>query len=446
MAGIGWKLEAMLERDSLGSSVGVFLTGAAVTSGPWLLTTLVLVLMQISAVSSGAGLHDAQAVITLVYATVIVLGAPVDIVLSRYTADRVYERRPEQIVAPLRRTLAGCLVGFAAVGPVVMLVSGAPRALAVPGVALTVVVGAQWLLLSAAGGLSSPGIILRAFLVGSPASLIAALTLARPQLLGAPGYLYGFAAGQVVTLAMLLWGTLRALPAEEDEGARILPAFRDYWLLGVATLAFHASLWVDKLVVLAVRGGAAAATYATLAAVAWLSVVPACAYVFVTVETALYRRFEAFDVALHRGAPMARLEALAGDLRAEADRLLRGVIGVQGSVALIGLMVAPVVVAGLGLPGQAPCLRWLLVGASLQVLAVAATLLLHYFDFRSGALATALTQLIATAVLTLLIGAPGIGYALGCALACAVAIALVRRRLGRLIQHTFLSQPYPAEE
>ena len=302
------------------------------------------------------------------------------------------------------------------------------------------------LLLSAAGGLSSPGIILRAFLVGSPASLIAALTLARPPLLGAPGYLYGFAAGQVVTLALLLWGTLRALPADEDEGARILPAFRDYWLLGVATLAFHASLWVDKLVVLVLRGGAAAATYATLAAVAWLSVVPACAYVFVTVETALYRRFEAFDVALHRGAPLARLEALAGDLRAEADRLLRGVIGVQGSVALIGLMVAPVVVAGLGLPGQAPCLRWLLIGASLQVLAVAATLLLYYFDFRSGALATAVTQLIATAALTRLIDQPGIGYALGCALACAVAIALVRRRLHRLIQHTFLSQPYPAEE
>ena len=43
MAGIGWKLERMLERDSLSSTMQAYLTGVAVTSAPWVLTTAVLV-------------------------------------------------------------------------------------------------------------------------------------------------------------------------------------------------------------------------------------------------------------------------------------------------------------------------------------------------------------------------------------------------------------------
>jgi uncharacterized membrane protein len=441
----------MLARDSLGSAMGVFLAGAAVTSGPWLLTTLVLVLMRVSAAGSGlAGAGEAERIITLVYASVIVLGAPADIVLSRYAADRVYEQRPDQIAAPLRRVLTMSLVGFAAVGALAMLLAGVGRGLAVPGIILTAIVGAQWLLLSAAGGLSSPDIILRSFAVGAPISILAALALSRPGGLGGAGYLYGFGAGQLATLALLLWGTLRALPEEEDEGARILPAFRDYWLLAAAAFAFHGGLWIDKLVVYLLAGGAVSG-YAAMAAVAWLSVVPACACLFVAIETAFHRQFRAFYRALHAGASLPALESLADELRRECGRTLRSVATVQASVAILGLLAAPSVVSALALSGSdAAMLRWLVVGASLQVPALAATLLLHYFDFRREALAVALTQLAASALFTLLIGAPsaylGAGYAAACGLTCAVGLALLRRRMARLLEHTFQSQPYAAEE
>src|SRR5262245_8986129 len=167
MAGLGWKPAASLERDSLGSAASAFLTGVAVTSGPWLLTTLVLVLMRLSAAESEiGGIADAERIITIVYAGVIVMGAPADIVLSRYAADRVYERACAQIAAPLRRVLAACLLAFALAGAGAMALCDIPLALAIPGAALTAIVGGQWLLLSAAGGLSSPGIILRAFAFG----------------------------------------------------------------------------------------------------------------------------------------------------------------------------------------------------------------------------------------------------------------------------------------
>jgi uncharacterized membrane protein len=451
LAGIGWKLEELLDRDSLASKMSVFLTGAAVTSGPWLLTTLVLVLMRISSARTGTpGIADAERIITIVYAGVIVLGAPVDIMLSRYAADRVYEHRRDQIAAPLRRVLAGCLVSFLVLGAIAMRFAGVSLELAVAGAALSAIVGGQWLLLSAAGGLSSPGIILRAFAFGAPSSVIGVLVLARPDVMGSSGYLYGFAAGQLVTLALLLWGTLQALPLEEDENAKIWEAFQDYWLLAAAAIAFHSGLWVDKLVVYLLAGGDLASRYSSMAAIAWLSVVPACAYLFVTVETVFHRRFRAFYSALHTGSSLSELEQLAVDVRAEVSLTLRGTAAVQAGATLLCLLLAPSVAAALHLSdGSVPILRWLLVGAALQVLAVAATLLLYYFDFRREAFIAALVQLGASGALTFLIGAPssalGAGYAAACALTCITGITLLQMRMSRLLEHTFLSQPYATE-
>jgi polysaccharide biosynthesis protein PelG len=453
VAGIGWRLDKMIERDSLGSTIGAFLTGVAVTSGPWLLTTLVLVLMRISAVESGAiGAFQGERVITIVYAIVIVLSAPIDIVLSRYAADRVYEDKRAQIAAPLRRMLAGSLIGFTGVGAIAMLASGVPFALAVPGTILATVVGAQWLLLSAAGGLSSPGIILRAFGLGAPISVAAALLLSRPDLLGASGYLYGYGAGQLATRSMLLWGTMRALPDDEDEDATILPAFREYWQLAAAAFAFHAGLWIDKLVVFFLAGSTLASSYAATAAVAWLSVVPACAYLFVAVETVFHRRFRDYYAALHTGATLAELEQLAADVRGEVGRTLRGTAAVQACVTLLCLFAVPRITGHLALsePGTTGPLPWLLVGAGIQVIAMATTLLLYYFDFRREAFVAALIQLAGNGVFALVIGAPspvlGAGYAAACAVTCLVGLVLLRRCMADLLVRTFQSQPYVTED
>jgi uncharacterized membrane protein len=440
----------MLDRDTLGSSAGAFLTGVAVTSGPWLLTTLALVLVRLTAPGTDEGVGQAERVITVVYAVVIVLSAPIDIVLSRYASDRVYERRRDQIAGPLRWVLLASLIGFTAVGAAAMAVLEPPIELAVPGALLATMVGGQWLLLSAAGGLSSPSIILRAVAVGAPTSVLAAVALPKVFELGQAGQLIGFGLGQAITLALLLVGTLRALPAEEDDGASIAPAFRDYWLLALSALAFHGGLWVDKLVVWINHGGQEASSYAAAAAIAWLSVVPACGFLFVQVETAFHRRFRSFYDSLHTGATLDQLDGHAARLRSEVDRTLRGTVTVQMCVTLPCLLAAPIVASAVGLGDSgAAALPWLLLGAAPQVIGLSATLLLYYFDFRGSALAAAATQLVGNGVGTLavdLAGGPlGAGYAASCLLSCTVAIALLARRMGSLVERTFQEQPYGFE-
>ncbi len=255
IAGIGWKLERLLERRSLSGALWAYLTGVAVTSGPWLLTTLTLVILRVMAIRAGQpGIQIVEQVITVVYAMVLVLTAPVDVVVARFTSDLVYQGKPERILAPLLRTLAAVVVSLFGAGAAAMALLGTPIDLAIAGTILSVVVGGQWIFLGAAGGLSSPGTVLKAFALGAPVSVVASMVLSETGL-GAAGNLWGFCAGQVLTLALLLTGTLRALPPEEDTSARILPAFGRYRLLALAALFFHAGIWLDKIVAYFLAGG-----------------------------------------------------------------------------------------------------------------------------------------------------------------------------------------------
>src|SRR5262249_51775023 len=163
-------------------------------------TTAVLTTLRVSARNHGGDFGVVERLLTVIYAVTVVLSAPVHVVVSRYTADRLYDHHLEKIGAPLRRSLALTLVGFAAVGLAVAM--PVPLPLALPGAPLTTIIGAQWLMLSVGGGMSSPTMVLRAFAAGAPLSLAGALALDRFAGLGARGYLYGFSAGQLLTLVV----------------------------------------------------------------------------------------------------------------------------------------------------------------------------------------------------------------------------------------------------
>jgi uncharacterized membrane protein len=376
-----------------------------------------------------------------------VLSAPVHVVVSRYTADRLYDHHIEKIGAPLRWALVMTLAGFAAVGLALVLLLRLPPALALVGAPLTTVIGAQWLMLSVGGGMSSPGVVLRAFGMGAPLSLMAALAFDRLLHLGSVGYLYGFAAGQLLTLGVLVQGVARVLPGVADENARLVPAFREYKLLAASAFAYYMSIWTDKLVVYAVAGRDAAAQYAAVAAIAWFSVIPAFAWIYVQIETAFYRRFRAFYGDLEQGAPLAQLRVGAASVSDEATHILRGASLVQAVSTGMALAAAPHVVRVAGLsPDALVPFRLAAVGAALQVMTLLEVLLLYYFDLRRDALVISLSLLVSEAALTFVCWLvrlpPAVGYAAACALTCAAGLVLVRRRLGNLLVDTFMSQPF----
>jgi uncharacterized membrane protein len=454
MAGIGWKLERMIDRDSLAGTVGAYLTGMAVTSAPWLLTTATLVSMRMLARQHAreGDFPDVERIVTVTYAVTLVLSAPIHVVLSRFTADRLYERRPAAIATSLRCALAATMLGFLVVGLCTMKLFGAPLSLVSAVPMLAALVGGQWLLLGVAGGLCSPALVLGAFGAGTLVSIAGSLTLDRATDLGARGVLYAVAAGQAVTMMGMLIGVLRALPETSDPGpcTRLWPAFREYRLLAASAFSFHLSVWADKLIIWLLAGRAQAAIYASTAALAWFSVIPAFTWIYVEVETSFYRKFRKFYGAVEGGAGLPELEADARALRHEAARILRGATAVQILVTALVLAASGRLVAVIGLSSDAVMpFRLVTLGAAPQVILLFGILLLYYFDLRHDALRVAATHL--TACIALTAGAwalglpPGVGYVAASLLSTIIVLHLANHRLQKLVIDTFQSQPYSAE-
>ena len=448
MAGIGWKLQKMIDRNSLAGTMGAYMTGVAVTSAPWLLTTAVLMSLRIAARSDGSPTFlMVERIVTLVYALTVILSAPIHVVVSRYTADRIYDRRLDRIGPPLWRALTFTLLAFFAVGVGLSFFLQVPAPVGIAATVLTVIVGGQWLLLSVGGGLSSPLVVLRAFCAGAPLGIVASLWMYRGLGFGAVGYLSGFAIGQMVTLALLLHGIARAIPAEADEKARLLPAFSEYWLLALSSFVYYVAIWTDKALVWILAGREAASQYSAISAIAWFSVVPAFGWIYVQIETVFYRRFRAFYGGLGGGAPLTVLRERAEQVTGEAVRILRGAALVQGTVLVLAVFAAPLLMGLAGLPASAVWpFRVAALGAALQLMSLLEILLLYYFDLRREALGVSLTLL--GAEVALITGAhllglhSAVGYALACAVAAMAGMLLVRARLATLVPDTFQTQPY----
>lgn len=447
MAGIGWKLQRMIDHGSLAGTIAAYLTGVAVTSAPWLLTTAVLTSLRLVSRHATGDFEYVERFLTFVYAVTVILSAPIHVVVSRYTADRLYDRHVDRIAAPLRRAAALTLAGFGVIGVVIAVLLRMPLALALVGAPLTAVIGAQWLMLSVGGGMMSPVVLLRAFGVGAPLSLVAALVVERMAPAGGAGYLFGFAAGQLITLGLLVRGVARALPPGADESARLWPAFVEYKLLALSAFSYYISIWADKIVVYLVKGGDAAAFYAAIAAVAWFSVIPAFAWIYVQIETTFYQRFRSFYAELEAGAPLRELKQHAELISVEAKHILRGAAAVQIASTALVIAAAPRVVAIVSLsPDATPLFRLAALGAGLQVFCLLEVLLLTYFDLRRDALVICGCLLIGVTALTAVCCAVGwppvLGHLVACAISAVLGLGLVRRRLETLVLDTFQSQPF----
>lgn len=450
MAGIGWKLERMLAKGTLSSTFQAYLTGVAITSAPWLLTTAVLVTLRLLARGqTSLDLANVELLITISYSVTLVLSAPVHVVVSRYVADRLYERRLEHIGQPLRRALAFTVLGFLAIGAGVMALVGAPAELGIPAAMLTATIAGQWLLLGAGGGMSAPAGVLGAFTIGTVTSVLAAVALERGLGLGARGYLCGFTVGQGVALLLMLVRVLRDLPPEETEvpSGALRGAFREYRLLAASALLVHAAVWIDKLCTWLLAGAGPARMLASASALVWFAVIPAFAWIYIHVETAFYRAFRGYFGGIESGARLDELEAAAARIRNEAARLVRGAATVQLTVLALAELAAPMIVTALGLPDEAVlAVRIGLFGASLQVLTLLGLLLLYYLDLRREACIIAAAQLVSIATATLIavsLGAPpAIGSAVGSLVPTILAIATVRRVVSSIVPDTFQSQPY----
>ncbi|MPZ14503.1 MAG: hypothetical protein GEU73_08785 [Chloroflexi bacterium] len=454
MAGVGFRLRQLIARDSFTHGAAGYISAAIIAAGPWL--TAVIVLSLLSSATSAFITDDERmllfATITYVFSSSLILTGGPQMVVTRYIADRLYLNETG-VVAP---TYAAVI----AVGTVVFSLATVPFVLLAPitlsfkllagSVFLTI--SLTWLALAFLSAFKDYMSIVLTYLVGYALSLGAAVWLGIHY--EVTGSLAGFAFGQVVALVLLSVRVYAEFPSSDDLNLRVFGYFRRFWDLALLGLLYNVGVWADKIIYWFAAGGApVAGTFRTFSPydhsiwAAYLLTIPAYGVFIANIETGFYQHYREFFALIRSRGTLQRIsEAQGAMIRAARDGLVT-LLKVQGTIALFALLIADELASFLGLlPQYVPVLRIAIIAASVQVVLLAAILLLLYLDARRLALLAVLCLALANIGLTYggLAIAPtwfGAGYLIAATLAALVAAYAARDVLRNFAYVTFMLQP-----
>src|SRR5215510_1638180 len=100
MAGIGFELRKLLERDSLTGLVQAYAYAAVISSGPWVLSilgVLIVGFMSAGAVVPAIRITQFQVSVTYLIAASLILTGAVQLAFTRFIADRLFEKLTDAV-------------------------------------------------------------------------------------------------------------------------------------------------------------------------------------------------------------------------------------------------------------------------------------------------------------------------------------------------------------
>lgn len=455
MAGIGFRLNKLLNSGSYTSALQAYGYAALLSCGPWLVTVAVIGLVSVMAPSFLGDPDDLvlfRVLITHIYAVTLITSGIYQMVASRHIADRLWLKDVEALVPDFVTLLVLSALAYSIIGGVASTYIGLEPALALAVVALTVVVGCLWLAITFLSAAKDYERISFAFIVGAGVSVAGAVYGGR--FAGLPGCMYGFMAGQLTTLVLLVSRVFAEFRASRALNREVLHAFSRYWDLALTGVLFNLGIWIDKFVFAWSDVGSTIApglrtepVYEGAIFVAYLTITPALAVFLVQIETAFYVCYRGFFSAISNRATLAEIQIrkhqIGNQLQLSIGRLLR----IQGLATLLTIILAEPITWALGFrPEQIPLLRVGALAAFLQVMLQLVVIGLLYMEKRAEALSVSFLFCAGNWLFTSWTIAAGLewfgyGYAAACFLALLVAYVLFENSVVHLERDTFLRQP-----
>ncbi|MDX2157313.1 MAG: exopolysaccharide Pel transporter PelG [Hyphomicrobiaceae bacterium] len=456
MAGIGFQLRKLAQRETLSSVLAAGGHAAVIAAGPWLFTILSLAGIGITTerLVGLDALAEFRVVIIYAFAASLVLAAPVTMVATRLVADALWMKRPGDVRPLLMAALATALV---AVGAGTLLLVACFDPPLVSGLALvsgSCLVGLIWVVLSFCGAVRDYNAVTLAFLVGLVVSMAGSIAIA---ILGgkAPLMVWGFLAGLTVTFFGLVGRVLATFPQSAPDpavGFRLLRrGFGEYWRLALGAIAGTAGVWIDKWVLWFSDAGEVlgsglrhAPLYDSAMFIASLGIIPALAAFVIRLETDFFDRYQRYYATIGGHGTYGQIEEARREMHVHTLENLSLVTLGQLGISAVLVLLAPVIIEALGLQfRQVSILRYGALGAVFQFIFIACSAMLLFFDRRRTYLRVQILFLVSMAGATLataVIGEEyyGVGYFAACVLTAFVAYRLADRTFADLNYLTFI--------
>jgi uncharacterized membrane protein len=456
MAGIGFELRKLLQRDSLLSLLRAYGYAGVISSGPWVLSIIGMLLigfMSFSVVVPDRLVTQFQVTVTHLIAWSLILTGFFQLAFTRFVADRLFEQRPEVIVPNYHAVqltvaaLSGTL-GLAAVALLFPEQSVLYRVLALAGFVLLSLI---WIATVFLSGMKQYRAIVAMYFVGYGATVLAALAL---RGLGLEGLLAGFVLGQTILFSGMQALIVRNFPAPRFLSFECFERRLRYPTLAWIGFLFNLGVWIDKFVFWTwpptsqhvIGPLRASIIYDLPVFLAYLSIIPGMAVFLVRIETDFVEHYDGFYGAVRGGGSLQEIERHRNGMVATVRTGLFEMMKIQAIAVLLLFVAGERILAWLGISDlYLPLLYVQVIAAGLQVLFLSILTVYFYLDKRRVVLGLCALFVVANAGLTvasLLLGpqAFGYGFALSLLLCVTVGFAALARSFARLEYSTFMLQ------
>lgn len=453
MAGIGFVLRRLAKKGTLTASLQAYFHAAIATSGPWLFTVIAIASFFIFTRNfvHNALLEQFRGIILYNFGFSLVFAGPFTLAATRFLADCFYEKditpAPAMLIGSL--TLLFATISIPVYGFYFLYTKLAPLESFLASVNFFLV-AAIWQTSVFLSALKNYKMISLTFLVGMFIAVIATALLG--PLYQLEGMLAGFSLGLALILSALIALIFAEYPKAFKNPFSIVSYFWKYWPVVLGGALYNLGIWADKWImwfsdeaIMLPIGLIMYPNYDTAMFLAYLSVVPALAFFMVQLETAFFELYIQFYDSIQQHAPYRKIEENYQELMQCLSRSVRNLIALQSVICVTLLFCVPKILDFLNLSYiHLGIMRFGLLGASLQIVALILSILLSYFDDRKGVLIIQATFCVANALFTFFfmkMGFPyyGLGYFLASLGAFIMAAVLLERYTRKLIYAAFIT-------
>ena len=457
MAGIGFELRKILKEDRILSLAKVYGYSAILSSGPWVISIIAILLVGfINLASYGAesDVYRFQVVITyaIALASSLIVTGIIQLPFTRYVADLIFAHKEDQILPSYFGAIfLAWILGLPFIVPFYMWMFEGQSALFIIGVVITfLVLCAVWISSILAASLKYYNAVVWSYFLSYAAivffSIYAGDTIEK--------LIYIFFGGNAILLVILMSLIIKSYNSSIFLKIDFFLEKNFYWSLALAGLFYNVGAWIDKLIFwyspqtgYAVIGRLhASVVYDIPIFLAYLSILPGMAIFFFRLEADFAEKYDLYYNAVRNGATLKTITNYRNDMILVIRHAIHEIIIIQGIVDIILFLSAPYAFKILNIPQLYLGLLYILtIGAMLQLAFMSVLAILYYLDRKLVAMWLSFAFLVLNAILTLLsidMGPAmfGYGYAVSLLIVFVASVIIIRNEMDRLNYETFMLQ------
>jgi uncharacterized membrane protein len=453
MAGIGFRLRALVSRGSYLDATAAYISSAVISTGPWLSSTAALIILNNTAATylTQSDRSFLLATIISVFAASLLIASGPQMVLTRFLSDRIYDNDMASLAPTCTAVLFLNLPFALFISPFLFFAPFSPLYRLLVGT-LFLTLSMTWLITAFLSAARNYKRIVSLYTLSYACGSLASLLLG--YLYGVPGSLAGFILGQLLCLSLLLGSVYHEFPSTRWISWTYLSYFYRYWDLLLIGALYTLGTWIDSFIFWISPQGTIIhgfyhlfPPYDSARLIVYLSTIPAAALFLLRLETDFYQHYADFYLFIREKGTLDDLVRARQGMVAAARGAVGTILKIQGLIALFLCAVARdlVMFAGSG-PRWVLLLRVEAFAGLGQFLLFTVMLFLLYLDRRRTVLLLMALFVVVNATLTLAslyLGELfyGLGYLLAGWVATIPAWFLLNAHLKRLEYHTFMTQP-----